>query len=265
MPDVQAADLSILLIEPSEVQRKVIKRHLAEAGITNVDGAACISEAQQKIKTLQPDIIASAMYFEDGTAHDLLHYIHEQGLAEDIGFMLVSSEYRDDQLEEFKQAGIIAILPKPFTSVQLQRAVNASIDLIEPTALRLQNFDPEDLSVLLVDDSVTSRHFLKRILADLGIDNFSEAENGQQAMEILQQQTFDLVVTDFHMPHMNGRELAEFIRQTPGLSHIPILMVTARASSPQLANIKQSGVDALTDKPFEPATLRNLLARLLDQ
>ncbi|PTB96167.1 hypothetical protein C9975_11820, partial [Thalassospira xiamenensis] len=91
-----------------------------------------------------------------------------------------------------------------------------------------------------------------------------EAENGQQAIGILKEQVFDLVVTDFNMPEMNGRELAEFIRQEPGLSHIPVLMVTARATSPQLANIKQSGVDALTDKPFEPATLRDLLARLLD-
>lgn len=264
MPEIKAADLSILLIEPSEVQRKVIKRHLADAGIINVDGAACISEAQQKIKSLQPDLIASAMYFEDGTAHDLLHFINAEQLSDDVGFMLVSSEYRDDQLEEFKQAGIIAILPKPFTPVQLQRAINASIDLIEPTALSLNHFDPEDLSVLLVDDSITSRHFLRRILTDLGIEHFAEAENGQQAIGILQEQVFDLVVTDFNMPEMNGRELAEFIRQEPGLSHIPVLMVTARASSPQLANIKQSGVDALTDKPFEPATLRDLLARLLD-
>lgn len=264
MPHVHAADLSILLIEPSEVQRKVITRHLADAGITQVDGAASIAEAQQKIQRFQPDLIASAMYFADGTAHDLLHFLNQHGLAEDIGFMLVSSEYRDDQLEEFKQAGIIAILPKPFTPEQLQRAVTATVDLIDPTSLELKHFDPEDLTVLLVDDSMMSRHHLRRILGDLGIVNFVEAEDGQQAQGILAEQPFDLVVTDYHMPQMNGRELAEFIRKTPGLSHIPILMVTARAHSPQLANIKQSGVDALTDKPFEPAALRSLLARLLN-
>jgi len=264
MPQLQTADLSILLIEPSDVQRKVITRHLQDAGIRNVDGAANIAEAKLKIAQLQPDLVASAMYFEDGTAHDLLQFLKQDTQFEDIGFMLVSSEYRDDQLEEFKQAGIIAILPKPFTSEQLTRAVTATIDLIEPTTLQLVNFDPEDLQVLLVDDSITSRHFLRRILTDLGIEHFVEAENGQQAMTILNEHSFDLVVTDFHMPEMDGRELANFIRQTPGRSHIPILMVTARAHTPQLANIKQSGIDALTDKPFEPAQLRKLLARLLD-
>lgn len=264
MPQLQAADLSILLIEPSEMQRKVITRHLEDANIRHVEGAATIAEAQVKIQTMQPDLVASAMYFPDGTAHDLLAYIRANDQFDDIGFMLVSSEYRDDQLEEFKQSGIIAILPKPFTSEQLERAVNATIDLIEPTAIELQHFDAEDLNVLLVDDSTTSRHFLRRVLGDLGIDSFTEAENGQQAMLALAEHSFDLVVTDFNMPEMNGRELASFIRKTPGISHIPILMVTARAESPQLANIKQSGVDALTDKPFEPAVLRDLLARLLD-
>ncbi|WP_316042206.1 hypothetical protein [Idiomarina sp. OT37-5b] len=43
----------------------------------------------------------------------------------------------------------------------------------------------------------------------------------------------------------------------------PMLMVTARANEPQLANVKQSGIDALTDKPFEPETLRKILSKLL--
>ncbi|EKE84275.1 response regulator [Idiomarina xiamenensis] len=262
---VDAGNLAILLVEPSEVQRRVISQHLADAGIKQLSTAASIDEAKQQILRLQPDLIASAMYFDDGTAHDLIAFLQSQPQLRETSFMLVSSEYKAHQLEALKQSGIVAILPKPFTPEQLQRAVNATIELIEPTPLALQNFDVEDLRVLVVDDSITSRHFICRVLGNLGIDDIVEAEHAQQAIAILDQQHFDIIVTDFHMPDVNGRELAASIRQMPNHAHTPILMITARTDEPQLANIKQSGIDALTDKPFEPETLRRLLARLLDQ
>ncbi|RUO26104.1 two-component system response regulator [Aliidiomarina minuta] len=262
--NLKASQLSILLIEPSEVQRKVISRHLADAGVSQVDTAASIQEGKQKLAYLNPDLVVSAMYFADGDADQLLHFMHEQPQLQATPFMLVSSEHKKSQLEQFKQAGIIAILPKPFTIEHLQRALNATVDLMEPTVLQLNNFDAEDLRVLLVDDSMTSRHYLARVLRSLGVENISEAENGTDAIQHLESQQFDLIVTDYHMPVMNGQEFAETVRMQPGQEHVPILMVSARADELQLEQIEQSGVNALTDKPFEPETLRNLLARLLD-
>ncbi|RUO78877.1 two-component system response regulator [Idiomarina tyrosinivorans] len=256
--------LRILLAEPSEVQRKVISRQLNEAGVSDVAGVGTVAEALQAIERSKPDLVASAMYFADGTAHDLINSLQQHQLHTSTQFMLVSSEWRQDQLEQLKQSGIVAILPKPFTSEQLQRAVSATVDLMEPETLTLEHLDIEDLRVLIVDDSVTSRHYLMRVLQNMGVDHVVEAEDGMQAVEILDQQRFDLIVTDFNMPEMNGRDLADKVRENPHHAHTPILMVTARANAPQLANIKQSGIDALTDKPFEPAVLRQLLTRILE-
>lgn len=257
-------ELRILLVEPSDVQRKVITQHLNQAGLEQTNGASTIAEAQSLIRAWQPDIITSAMYFEDGTAHDLLHYIHEHDLQDTIHFMLVSSEHRADQLEQFKQAGIVAILPKPFSPEQLQRAIKATVDLLEPDILHLELYDVEDLRVLIVDDSSTSRHVLQRVLENMGVEHCVEAENGQQAIDILDQQQFDLIVTDYNMPEINGQELAQYVRNSAEHAHTPLLMVTAQANEPQLANVKQSGVDALTDKPFEPDTLKTMVSKLLD-
>lgn len=257
-------DLRILLIEPSDVQRRVITQHLNQAGIQHTRGASTIADAKQEILRWQPDIVTSAMYFSDGTAHELIQFINANDLQDTLHFMLVSSEHRADQLEQFKQAGIIAILPKPFSSEQLQRAITATMDMMEPELLHLDLYDVEDLRVLIVDDSTTSRHVLKRVFENLGVESFIEAENGQQAIDVLSDHQFDLIVTDFHMPQVNGSELAQYVRNASSHAHTPILMVTARANEPQLANIKQSGIDALTDKPFEPATLRALIARLLN-
>ncbi|MEC9318764.1 MAG: response regulator, partial [Pseudomonadota bacterium] len=86
-------ELRILLVEPSDVQRKVIKHHLGQAQLTETRGASTIAEAKTLIREWQPDIVTSAMYFEDGTAHQLIDYIQESNLEDTVHFMLVSSEH----------------------------------------------------------------------------------------------------------------------------------------------------------------------------
>jgi len=84
------------------------------------------------------------------------------------------------------------------------------------------------------------------------------------ALTLVKDEAFDLVVTDYNMPEMDGRELSEFIRFNPETSHIPIIMVTSEAAnSLHMANIQQTGVNALCDKPFEPNEVRTMLAALL--
>ena len=62
---------------------------------------------------------------------------------------------------------------------------------------------------------------------------------------------------------MDGKELTETVRQSNAYSHIPILMVSSEANDTHLANIAQAGVDAICDKPFEPATVRDLLFKIM--
>ncbi|MCC5855363.1 MAG: response regulator [Idiomarina sp.] len=264
MAALTADQLSILLVEPSEVQRKVIMRHLNDAGITRVESAGSITEAKTLLPSLQPDLVTSAMYFSDGEAMDLLSFIQAHGSLKDTMFMLVSSEHKRSQLEQFQQAGCIAILPKPFMPVHLQRAINATLDLIAPDAFLLDTFDVEDLRVLLVDDSNLSRHYLRRVFESIGVHHIVEAADGKAGVEALEGQEFDLICTDYHMPEMDGRELAETVRMQPIHAHIPILMVSARANELQLTQIEQAGINALTDKPFQPEVLKRTLKQLLD-
>lgn len=264
MTSLTVEQLSLLLVEPSEVQRKVIRRHLADAGITSVYGANSITTAKEKLPVLQPDLVVSAMYFEDGEGMDLLYFMQQQQSLRDSLFMLVSSEHKREQLEVFRQAGCIAILPKPFTPKHLQRAINATLDLIDPATFELNTFDVEELRVLLVDDSNMSRQYLRRVFESIGITQITEATNGCEGIKALEQHDFDLICTDYHMPEMDGRELAETIRKQPAHHHIPILMVSARADELQLAQIEQAGINALTNKPFEPEVLRRTLKQLLD-
>jgi len=75
---------------------------------------------------------------------------------------------------------------------------------------------------------------------------------------------FDLIVTDYNMPEMDGKELIQHIRSELKNSFIPILMVTSEQNETRLGSIQQAGVSGICDKPFEPQTVKEMLFRVLD-
>jgi two-component system, chemotaxis family, chemotaxis protein CheY len=257
-------ELSLLVVEPSDLQRKIIINQLQQQGITQVAEAKTIAEAYDSAQRHPRDLITSAMHFEDGSAIELLHKIRNSPTIADTPFMLVSSEHRREHLEEFKQSGVIALLPKPFTSVHLATAIDTTIDLLSTDELELEYFDVNQIRVLLVDDSRLARNHIKRVLNNLGLLKVTEAVNGSEAIAILKDHTFDLVVTDYNMPEVNGKELTRYIRNESGQSHLPILMVTSESNDTHLANILTEGVTAMCDKPFEPENVKKILYKILE-
>ena len=123
--------------------------------------------------------------------------------------------------------------------------------MINEEEIELELFDVKEVRVLVVDDSRLARNHIRRVLENMGLEKIEEAENGAMALTYLKDKEFDLVVTDYNMPEMDGRELSEFIRFTPNTAHIPIIMVTSEAAdSAKMSNIQQTGVNALCDKPL---------------
>jgi two-component system chemotaxis response regulator CheY len=234
--------------------------------VHGVDIVKNVTQAKHEIQKHNVDIVVSAMYLSDGSGLDILQSLKNDEATHNIPFMLVSSESSLKKLDQFKQSGVAAILPKPFEPIHLQRGLNASLQLLNTDELDLSLFDIKQVRVLLVDDSRLARNHIRRVLMNMGIEHITEAENGAHALTFLKEQEFDLVVTDYNMPEMDGRELSEFIRFNPETTHIPIIMVTSEStSSTHMTNIQQTGVNALCDKPFESDEVRRLLARLLDQ
>ncbi|KZN54108.1 response regulator [Pseudoalteromonas luteoviolacea] len=265
MNDLLSTDLTILLVEPSVTQRKIIAKELKDEGVQNIDFADSVSSAIDALNQNLPDLIICTLYLADGDALALLDHVHEHFSEHQLPFMLVSSETRRQQLEAYKQSGVVAILPKPFTKEHLGKAINATLDLLSPQELELDLYDIQDLRILVVDDSMLARNHIQRVLQNLGATRISEAENGAQALSILNESMFDLIVTDFNMPEVNGQELTEAIRRSDEHAHVPVLMVTSEANETHLANVAQSGVNAMCDKPFEPNIVKQLIYQMLEQ
>ncbi|MFW8589243.1 response regulator [Glaciecola sp. 2405UD65-10] len=259
------SDLQILLVEPSDTQAKIISGLLSQEDVNGVDIVKNVTQAKEAIDQHNIDVVVSSMYLADGSGLDILTYLKENDSTASIPFMLVSSETSLAKLDKFKQSGVAAILPKPFEPIHLTRGLSASLQLLNTEELDLSLFDINQVRVLLVDDSRLARNHIKRVLENMGISIITEAENGAHALTYLKEQEFDLVVTDYNMPEMDGRELSEYIRFNPSTTHIPIIMVTSESSeSAHMSNIQQTGVNALCDKPFESDEVKKILARLLD-
>lgn len=262
MNDLTQSELSVLLIEPSSMQQSIISKKLHQEKVTNIEVAKGKQQALARISKYPPDLILSNLYYQDGTALELLHALRKYEKFDSLPFVLISSENRRDHLEVFKQSGILSILSKPFTQEDLGRSIRATLSFINQTELYLENYDVDTLRVMVVDDSKLARKAIVRVLNNLGLDNLQEFEDGKYAIDFLKENEIDLVVTDFNMPLVNGVELTKYVRSSAEHSHVPVLMVTSEAKDQHLQNVRDAGVSAISDKPFDASKIKSILISL---
>ena len=114
--------------------------------------------------------------------------------------------------------------------------------------------------VLLVEDDRALRRYLEIVLERAGYDVIS-AGNGLEAMKLALTSPIDIVVTDAMMPDLNGYELCRFLKNSPQLSHLPIVLLSARERKEGSWESEQA--DAFLSKPVSAADLTGCLERLL--
>jgi two-component system, chemotaxis family, chemotaxis protein CheY len=114
----------------------------------------------------------------------------------------------------------------------------------------------------VVDDFSTMRRIVRNLLKELGFANVDEAEDGVVALQKLRSSSFDFVISDWNMPNMTGIDLLREMRKDPGLSHLPVLMVTAEAKKENIIEAAQAGANGYVVKPFTAATLDEKLNKI---
>jgi two-component system, chemotaxis family, chemotaxis protein CheY len=118
------------------------------------------------------------------------------------------------------------------------------------------------LNVLVADDSSVMRSIVIRMLRMIGLqlNEVHQAENGRQALEILDGHWIDLLLVDINMPEMNGIEMINSVRQRPELSDLPIVVISTESSATRIAELKQKGIGFI-HKPFSAEILRDVLTQ----
>lgn len=119
------------------------------------------------------------------------------------------------------------------------------------------------MKILVADDSPTMRRIVIQMLKRLGYMDIAEADHGKDALDRLKADSFDLLLTDWNMPIMNGLELVQSIRSDPELSKLPILMVTTRNQKQDIVVAMRAGVNNYATKPFDPKTIKEKIDKVL--
>ncbi|HZN66316.1 MAG TPA: response regulator [Tepidisphaeraceae bacterium] len=115
-------------------------------------------------------------------------------------------------------------------------------------------------TILVADDESHILHVVSLKLRNAGYRVLT-ANDGQEALELAQQERPHLLITDYHMPQLSGLEVCRRLKQDPSLPHIPVIMLTARGYHLEPQDTEQSGILKMLSKPFSP---RQLLATVND-
>ena len=121
----------------------------------------------------------------------------------------------------------------------------------------------KNLTCLIADDFNTTRRIIKNTLNDLGFTCL-EAENGVEALAIIQQLTLDLVIADTHMPEKNGMELLEDIRADDNLKDLPVVLTMIEPLEELISEGEELGMNDYLVKPFDVFSLSKLLDKVIE-
>jgi len=114
----------------------------------------------------------------------------------------------------------------------------------------------KNIRILVVEDNEKIRKLLCNILSNVGYSNITEADNGVSAWEKLKSEAYDLVLTDWMMPKMDGLELLKKTRTSDeSFKNVPVMMITASDSTENIVEAAQWKVNGYIVKPFSVKTV----------
>jgi len=171
------------------------------------------------VRTYQPDAVILDLNLPDMSGWEVLTTLKNDPGMRHIPVHIMSVD--DEDLNAFKK-GAMGYLTKPVSQEYLDEAFG-----------EIEHFISQDIkSLLLVEDDANSRVSVKKLLDGSDVQ-ISEAENGQQALDLLEAQPFDCMILDLSLPDMNGFELLNKIDDDDTIAKCPVIVYTGRELTPE--------------------------------
>jgi len=271
--------IKVLVLDDNIACRKMLKARLEEYGCSCL-AVGSTSQVLDELQTADKNQQAYNIVLIDDTLPDisgieLAHSIYKLSLEPAPRLVLLKSgkEAIDNQL--IKQSGISELLAKPVQPRRLYHCVD-NIATDTPNTENLMRTPQESspvpniihptsfahIRVLLVEDNLTNQELAIRILQKNGIF-VQSVSNGREAVTLLENNRFDLILMDMQMPVMDGLQATRYIRDetSPVLNHqVPIIAMTANAMRKDQEACAQAGMNDYISKPFHSAHLVEKIA-----
>jgi two-component system cell cycle response regulator len=208
------------------------------------------------------DVVSSFKEAKQKTDYDLYildYFIKDTKNAEHIKFFLdlgkrviLITSYDENLIENTILNRIVDFIFKDnFSIVYLKRLIN-------------RIYKNQFLEVLIVDDCNVTKIIVENYLQLLGFKNIFYTTNGQEALEFLEDNNINLIITDLNMPNVDGFELVKRIRKKVSMEELPILVISSDKNNNLLINTLKVGANDFIIKPFKKEEFFIRLINLLD-
>jgi two-component system sensor histidine kinase RpfC len=223
--------------------------------------------AEQQQTPLFEVLILDRMPVDEGI-QKLLRALHTGAGLQALTVLIISGEGQVVPAQD-TGANTVYTLPSPVDKSLLFNALHAShvrpfenADVINLTEQITREYAiPRKLKILVAEDNATSRMVVGRLLERAGHD-CRLVEDGQKALDALQQDEFDLAIVDMHMPAADGLEVCRLYRFAhAGKPGIPFIMLTANATVEARQDCKAAGIQYFLTKPVSSSQLLKVIAR----
>lgn len=129
------------------------------------------------------------------------------------------------------------------------------------------SFKFENLSVLVVEDTLPMRKIIHAVLMTLGVGNIYNADGGEEGFRSFVKHNQDIIITDWHMPKSSGLELIKMVRRSANSPNrfVPIIMMTGYSAFPRVSEARDTGVTEFLVKPFTADDLAKRVAHVINK
>ncbi len=249
----------LLLVDDSKTCRRLIKPSLEQEGYEVIEA----DNGEQALKIIRSsviDIIVSDVEMPVLDGITLCRIIRQQEKLS-TPVLLLSSQQTDKAITSGFNAGADDYIIKSDHSATRKVVVPELLSRIE-RLLNSKNAQGRPERILVVEDSATMLHQLKNSLNIQGF-KVDVAKDGLSAWEKLNASQYDLVITDYDMPYVDGLELCSRIRQSNKFENLPIIIETSKDSKADQVKIRSIGIQAFITKPFSPDRMIAEVERVL--
>jgi len=184
--------------------------------------------------------------------------------------ILVSHGIDSETTQSLLDAGYACVLKSPIDKTLLFNTMHAAAQMVSSRDKRIRDFgariasekSAHNLKILVAEDNMTNQKVIERVLERAG-HNVDLVNNGEEALDILEQRRYDLIILDMQMPVMGGIQATKLYRfMHPDNIKTPIVILTANATTEAKKECEEAGVDSYLTKPIETRTLLDVIDKL---
>lgn len=264
----------ILIVDDNETNREILDTHTRFWGAQTTlatSGGEALELIRQAMNTNEEfDICITDMHMPQFNGIQLIDKLNQQEIAGDTRFILLSSVSDTVDLDTSVSLGIRSFANKPVKQSELYKCLISALQDMPDSNLSKKSIAKKIVAnklsgnVLLAEDNPVNQDMVVEMLKIIGV-SVKVVNNGQEALDALDKEAFDLVLMDCQMPVLDGLAATRKIRESEsgGASRLPIIALTANAMQGDRETCINAGMDQYLSKPVTSTELNDVLRNWL--